>query len=45
MRQSPSGVEQFFEHLSALNEEGFPDQERLHQLTAKYGIEFLADQK
>src|ERR1700757_4197519 len=43
--QSPSGVEQFFEHMSALNEEGLPDQERLHQLTAKYGIEFLSDEK
>jgi mannose-6-phosphate isomerase-like protein (cupin superfamily) len=43
--QSPSGVEQFFEHMSALNEEGLPDPERLHQLTAKYGIEFLPDEK
>jgi hypothetical protein len=43
--QSPSGVEQFFEHISTLNEEGLPDQERLHQLTAKYGIEFLQDEK
>ena len=43
--QSPSGVEQFFEHMSVLNEKGLSDQERLHQLTAKYGIEFLSDQK
>jgi hypothetical protein len=31
--------------MSALNEEGLPDPERLHQLTAKYGIEFLPDEK
>jgi mannose-6-phosphate isomerase-like protein (cupin superfamily) len=39
--QCPSGVEEFFEHMSVLAEEGAPDAEKIHQLTTKYGIEFL----
>jgi mannose-6-phosphate isomerase-like protein (cupin superfamily) len=39
--QSPSGVEEFFEHMSVLAQEGAPDPEKMQQLTTKYGIEFL----
>jgi mannose-6-phosphate isomerase-like protein (cupin superfamily) len=39
--QSPSGVEEFFEHMSVLAKEGPPDAERVHELATKYGIEFL----
>ena len=39
--QSPSGVEEFFEHMSVLARESAPDPEKVHQLTTKYGIEFI----
>ena len=39
--QSPSGIEEFFEHMSLLAEAGPPDPNKMKELADKYEIEFL----
>jgi len=39
--QSPSGIEEFFEHMSLLAEAGQPDLQKMKELADKYEIEFL----
>ena len=39
--QSPSGIEEFFEHMSLLAEAGPPDANKMKELADKYEIEFL----
>jgi uncharacterized RmlC-like cupin family protein len=39
--QSPSGIEEFVEHMSLLAKAGPPDLERMKELAGKYEIEFL----
>lgn len=41
--QSPSGIEEFFEHKSLLVEAGPPDLIKMKELAQKYGIEFLPE--
>ncbi len=39
--QSPSGIEEFFEHMSLLAEAGPPDVDKMKALADKYEIEFV----
>jgi hypothetical protein len=41
MRAVPSGIEEFFEHMSLLAEAGLPDSNKMKELADKYEIEFL----